>query len=242
MARSYRRSTSTTEDLQILSKKIRLISESQVKQLNNLNKFLSLSCKAQEIVDERVAIRCELKRKLDHLQQQIDFKRLELDAIDGGRFAQGTGVQLQQSIDALVQDLPDPPDASFPRQPSLSRWMPEAGRKCLRDAPSCTSNSQPKRSFAESNCAGPVEHQGLIASEGSKGVRKHVLFCSGELVWCKACGFYRNTHWGPKTHSLAESACKSFAQGNDRKMRLRRLLNGLHPTTLEPLPQAVPWQ
>ena len=196
-----------------MSKKIRLISGTQVEQLNSLNKL------------------------------QIDFKRLELDTIDGGRFAQGTGVQLQQSIDALVQDFPDIPEASFPRQSSLLRWMPEAGRKCLRDAPSCTSNSQPKRSFAESNCAGPVEHQGLIASEGSKGVRKHVLFCSGKFVFCKACGLH-TCRQGRRLWSLRHEPCHAGMgkMTSGQKGRWRNLLKGLHPETLEPLGQAVPWQ
>ena len=54
--------------------------------LGSLDKSLLLSGKVnetQDILKERVAIRCELKRKLNHVQQQIDFKTLELRAIDG---------------------------------------------------------------------------------------------------------------------------------------------------------------
>jgi len=89
MASSYRRSA--TEDLQNFAEKKRLLAGTHETMLENLNKsLLSSDRETLEILKERVAIRCELKRKLDHVQQQIDFKTLKLRAIDGDRAARAS--------------------------------------------------------------------------------------------------------------------------------------------------------
>ena len=64
-----------------------------------------------------------------------------------------------------------------------------------------------------------------IQTHGAEG---HLLFSSGDLLWCWKCGRYSLM----RTHGLG-TACKGLP-GTGQGYRLKRLKNGRHPITNRP--------
>jgi hypothetical protein len=109
----------------------------------------------------------------------------------------------------------------------LRRLM--AGSVCLRsvgDRARVANESSPNDSAASIGYAGP---QGLTPGLG------HMLFLSGELVWCRKCGCY-----GERRFKALKRTCQGPAVGG-RATQLQRLLEGRHPVSKRPIPRAIRW-
>ena len=66
------------------------------------------------------------------------------------------------------------------------------------------------------------------------GTSGHVLFLSGQLVWCERCGCYSDT----RVKGLLKK-CPGPPSDRGRQAILRGLLAGNHPSDKAPLPRAV---
>ena len=85
-------------------------------------------------------------------------------------------------------------------------------------------------------CIAPVLHDAAPAAVAAQ--RAHLLFVSGAVTWCQACGAYGDV----RLRGLLR-ACPGPIAGRSESGRaaaLRLLRSGRHPKTQEPLPRAVP--
>ena len=85
-------------------------------------------------------------------------------------------------------------------------------------------------------CRAPVLHDAAPAAVAAQ--RAHLLFVSGAVTWCQACGAYGDV----RLRGLLR-ACPGPIAGRSESGRaaaLRLLRSGRHPKTQEPLPRAVP--
>ena len=84
------------------------------------------------------------------------------------------------------------------------------------------------RALVRSECRGPVPAR-VLAQE-----RRHVLFLSGEVSWCKQCGSFSES----RLRRLGGACVGGTAGSGARVSALSRLLRSRHPRTLERLPAA----
>jgi hypothetical protein len=93
-----------------------------------------------------------------------------------------------------------------------------------------------QRAFVKSKCRGAltdVARAGASVPLAQRLGVGHVLFASGELIWCKRCGCY-----GQKRLRELRNVCKGESTGG-RVTTLQRLLRGEHPQSAERLVPAV---